>query len=145
MAEHTRIVVYILVRQGNKILMGKRKGAFGSGEWSMPAGHLEFNEEFEACAARELLEETGLTAQRFKLVALRNQHPYTSALSGATPRHYIILGFEAIDWSGTPELIEPDRCEGWEWVDPQHLPEPLFAPARLILECLQSGDIYISG
>lgn len=144
MTDHTRIVVYILVTRGSQILMGKRKGAFGQGEWCMPAGHLEFNESFEGCAARELLEETGLTASQFNLVALRNQHPYTSAVNGPTERHYVILGFQATDWAGTPTLTEPDRCEGWEWVELERLPEPLFEPARMVLECYRTGQVYIT-
>ena len=43
-----------------KILLGKRKGAHGAGEWSLPGGHLEFNESFERCCEREVMEETGI-------------------------------------------------------------------------------------
>ena len=43
-----------------KILLGQRKNAHGEGTWAFPGGHLEFGESLEACAAREVLEETGL-------------------------------------------------------------------------------------
>lgn len=141
--EHIRVVVYVLVMRNNRILMGKRKGGFGEGEWAMPAGHLEFNEAFEECARRELQEETGLTADRFDFVALRNQHCYTSKASGFTPRHYVILGMVARDVQGEPRLTEPNRCFGWEWIDPNAPPEPMFEPARMILECYLKGQVYI--
>lgn len=145
MSEHTRVVVYTLVTEGGRILLGKRKGGFGAGEWSMPAGHLEFGEMLAACAARELAEETGLAAERFSVVAVRDQLPYTSPLSGATPRHYVIFGLLAHGWRGIPTLTEPGRCEGWVWHELQSLPEPMFKPARLILDAYIAGELYIPG
>ena len=33
------------------------------GTWSLPGGHLDLGESFEHCAAREVLEETGITVK----------------------------------------------------------------------------------
>lgn len=43
-----------------RLLIGKRINAHGVGAWATAGGHLEFGETPESCAARKVLEETGL-------------------------------------------------------------------------------------
>lgn len=49
------------VNNPGRILMGTRKGSHGAGKLALPGGHLDMNESWEACAAREAQEETNLT------------------------------------------------------------------------------------
>ena len=58
----------IMILRNNKILMLKRKGSHGSGEWNLPGGHLEFGETISNCVIREVFEETGLKIQVFQPV-----------------------------------------------------------------------------
>ncbi|KAI2915344.1 hypothetical protein CBS147343_3044 [Aspergillus niger] len=51
--------VFVINHKG-QLVLGQRKSSHGAGTWALPGGHLEFNESFEDCAAREVLEETGL-------------------------------------------------------------------------------------
>ena len=39
---------------------GERHGSHGAGKLALPGGHLELQESWDACARREVLEETGL-------------------------------------------------------------------------------------
>ena len=48
------------------LLIHQYRYAAGGEIWEIPAGRLEAGEEPEACARRELLEETGASAERFE-------------------------------------------------------------------------------
>ncbi|OAA39124.1 NUDIX hydrolase domain protein [Metarhizium rileyi] len=99
-------------RNNPRFLVGQRKGSHGAGTFALPGGHLEFGEETEECAARELLEETGL-----KIVNVR----YLTATNDYMPeekKHYITLFHVCFRESDEdePQLLEPDKCKSWEWI-----------------------------
>jgi len=68
----------ILINDNNEILLVKRKFEPHKGEWSLPAGFLEYEETVEECAIRELKEETNLDVELDGLYgvysALENPH-----------------------------------------------------------------------
>eukprot|EP00877_Chromochloris_zofingiensis_P007895 jgi/Chrzof1/3359/Cz12g22080.t1 len=49
-----RVGLGVIVQRGDKILVGKRLGSLGAGEYALPGGHLEFGESFADCAVREV-------------------------------------------------------------------------------------------
>ena len=67
--QRPKVGVGVFVLKDGKILMGKRKGAHGEGSWSLPGGHLEFNESWDMCAVRETMEETGVTIKNIRFGA----------------------------------------------------------------------------
>lgn len=120
--------VQAAVFREDQILLQQRRNAFGDGSWGLPGGHLEFGESFEDAAARELLEETGLTAKHLKTVIPHNTAYETT--------HYVQIAVEVLAWEGDPIIREPDRCAGLAFFDPRALPSPLFEPSRAILDHL---------
>jgi ADP-ribose pyrophosphatase YjhB (NUDIX family) len=48
--------------EGRLLLVRRGPNATRAGLWSIPAGYLDYGEDVRSGAARELLEETGLTA-----------------------------------------------------------------------------------
>lgn len=117
-----RVGVGVIVPRAGRVLLGERRGAHGAGQWALPGGHLEFGETVEACAARELAEETGLRAARF------SRGPYSSDVFEADRRHYLTLFVVAHGTDGEPLRAEPHKCAGWHWFEWDALPQPLFAP-----------------
>ncbi len=117
-----RVGVGVFVWKNDKFLMGKRLGSHGHGTWSIPGGHLEFGEGWEECAKREVMEETGLTINNVRLVAVTND------LFEKEQKHYITLWVYS-DWqSGEPSIQEPDKWVDQQWRTFKTLPEPLFEP-----------------
>ncbi len=121
-APQVAVGVGVLVVHQGLVLLGKRRGSHGAGTWSAPGGRLEFSESLEACAGRELFEETGLTASVFEL------GPYTNDVFADEARHFLTVYVVARGIQGQPRNMEPDKCEGWAWFPWDHFPEPLFLP-----------------
>lgn len=140
--KYTKIVVYTFVIKSGKILMGKRKGAFGAGFWSLPAGHIKYNETLEEACRRELKEETGMKAKNFRFLGVRNQRVF-KAPSGELSGHHIIFGFKAVSPKGMPKLMEPEKCYGWQWFSLNNLPHPLFPGLKLLMECFFNHRLYL--
>ena len=121
-----------MVVHDGKVLLGKRRGSHGDGEYAWPGGHLEFGETIEECIAREIEEETGLAVQPVRPVSMSNVIKYD--------RHYLDIQYLVEYVSGTAEVREPDKVESWDWYPLDTLPEPLFEFARRGLEGYLSGE-----
>lgn len=117
---HPRVGVGVIIRKNNKVLLGKRKGSHGEGAWAFPGGNLEFKESFEECVKREVFEETSLQVENIKFVTLTND------IFEKENKHYITV-FMVCDYkSGDVKVMEPDKCEKWDWFEWGNLPQPLF-------------------
>ncbi len=122
MMQQVQVGVGVLIVRGNRILLGKRRGSHGAGTWAPPGGHLDFGETIEDCARREVLEETGIVIRDIQ------RGPYTTNVFPEVNRHFVTLFVTATDSEGEPTLLEPARCDGWEWHSWNELPTPLFEP-----------------
>ncbi len=124
----------MIVKDG-KVLLGKRKGSHGAGEYAWPGGHMEYMESFEACAKRETMEETGMSIHNIRFLRLMNLKEYS-------PKHYVDIGLVA-DWErGEPKIMEPEKIEGWDWYDMDDLPQPLFSTIPSYIEAYKTGKNF---
>ena len=103
--------------------MGLRKGSHAANCWGYPGGHLEHGESWADCARREVAEECGLTISEPQLGFVTND-------IFPDGKHYITL-LMVSDWiSGEPQILEPDKMEGWIWTGWTDMPEPLMLTIR---------------
>jgi 8-oxo-dGTP diphosphatase len=124
--------VLILNSEG-KVLLGKRHDDYkkanselkGAGTWTMPGGSLDFGESFEDAAKRETKEETGLTLGKVEVIALNADQTDTA--------HYVTIGLLGRDFTGEPQVCEPEKITCWQWFDPTDLPSPMYEPSKKLL------------
>ena len=122
----------------NHVLLGRRKGAHGAGTWALPGGWLEKGEAFEACALRELEEETGLVAADVKGAAVLPVVA-NNVMDEGVHSVTVFVGLALANRAARARVCEPDKCHEWCWVpvaDP--VPRPTFPP----LETLYASEYW---
>jgi len=106
----------VLLRSQGGLLMVRRKYEPRAGSWCLPAGFMEFGETPEACAVRELHEETGI---RGRLTRLFNVYAGTD-----DPRtRSILILFLAEREGGT--LTPGDDAIEADFFPLESLPDPI--------------------
>lgn len=124
--------VGVMILKGDKVLLSRRKGSHGAGEFAFPGGHLEFKESIKDCARRETREECGIEIKNIKFLFFMNLTQYSE-------KHYAHIGVAAEWKSGKPNVLEPDKSESWGWYDLNKLPRPLFGPILPSIEAFRTG------
>jgi 8-oxo-dGTP diphosphatase len=132
--DRPKVGVGVMLRRGPLVLLGKRLSGPGAGAYGWAGGHLEFGETPEACAVREVAEETGLsiTQEMLKPICVSNTMAY-----GA---HYIDIEFSCEITQDEPRVMEPEKLESWSWYTLNSLPKPMFEAAAMALEAMERGD-----
>lgn len=91
--------------------------------------HLEYGETLVECAKRELMEELGIEACGFILVAV-NENIDERA-------HYLHHSFTIEDYTDEIQNKEPQFCYEWQFFAFDNLPKNLFKPhIKIIHNCI---------
>lgn len=122
-----------------RILLGLRhpNSKFAPNKWHFLSGHCE-REEAISCLVREAQEEAGLIIKPGDVELVHLVHLVDSP--SAHPR--IGLVFRARSWSGTPRILEPDRCVEWRWWNPKDLPADIVPYTRQAIDGVLAGRLY---
>lgn len=128
--------VGVILLKDNKVLLGQRNEdalkadslLHGEGTWTLPGGKLDFKEDIENCAFREVFEETNIKINKDKLriVSVTNDI--------VEDAHFVTLGFLCEEFEGEPEVMEPDEIIKWKWFDSNNLPSPMFFPSEKVIK-----------
>ncbi len=122
----------IVVVRGDEILLIRRVHAPFAGSWALPGGFLDEDETLEACAARELMEETGVTAGALRLIG-------TYSEPGRDPRGRTVSVAFATDVDATTQAQAGDDAGEVGWFALDSLPELAFDHARIIGDARTAG------
>ena len=139
-----------------------RLGSHGASAYALPGGHLEMGESWESCAAREVLEETGLEVSYLRFETAVNsifapdKHYVTifmrgevaevicwpiaiknTALQVSCSQEHIIMASDVMLWvraqDAVAAVLEPEKCEAWIWAHYTQVPQPVFLPLKQLL------------
>lgn len=100
------------------------------GRWSLPGGHIEDGEDAETAMRRELMEEIGITPERWRLAA--------KFVSQAPPESSATFHVYRVDqWQGLPQLVGDEHTELRWFTAAEIEQETELAPSQL-------GDILSS-
>jgi ADP-ribose pyrophosphatase YjhB (NUDIX family) len=114
-----KVGVGVMVLQDGKILLVKRAMRPNRGKWSLPAGYLDYGEDPQATAQREVLEETGLQVTITELMGV--YHNAESVVHGGAS---IFILYRARVLGG--RLQAGDDAEEAGLFGPDELPELAF-------------------
>jgi len=121
----------ILVHVDGSAVIVKRGKEPSKGLWALPGGRQEFGETLEMTARRELLEETGLTANTIRFLQMIESMRHDE--NGLATSHYVLGVFLVTAISGT--LVAGDDAAEAEWITRERLTEFDFTGTTLdILE-----------
>ena len=123
-----RVGVGVYAIRNGKFLIGKRLNSHGENSYACPGGHMEFGETWEETAKREFLEETGLTVENPRFLGITND------IFEKDNKHYITISVIVDCPNGKPEILEPNKCSGWYWVDLDTLPKEKFVALENLLK-----------
>jgi 8-oxo-dGTP diphosphatase len=107
--------VGVVVWRGDKFLLVQRGKAPNKGHWSIPGGAQQLGETVNAAAAREVLEETGLSVEVGALIdvvdgIMNNEH-------GELEYHYTLVDVVAESPQGEPVAADDAADVAWFTLD----------------------------
>ncbi|MDP9836673.1 ADP-ribose pyrophosphatase YjhB (NUDIX family) [Neorhizobium huautlense] len=109
----------IIQRADGKVLLYRRVKAPEAGHWNIVGGKVDQMEHSSEAARREAEEETGLKIGAVDFLCT------IEALVEADRQHWISMIYVAREFSGEPQLTEPDKLSEKGWFDLSDLPQPL--------------------
>ena len=125
-AVSTDVVVFTVQDWQLKLLLVRRANPPYQGMWALPGGFLEIDEDLEACALRELEEETGLQG-------LYLEQLYTFGRPERDPRERVIsIAYFALAPVDTVEPRAASDAAAVEWFPFNKLPALAFDHREII-------------
>lgn len=111
----------VIQRADGKVLLYRRRRAPEAGFWNIVGGKVDPMERSAEAARREAEEETGLTIGSIDFLCAAEE------IIAADDQHWVSMIYVTRDFSGEPQLTEPDKLSDFGWFDLDDLPSPLSA------------------
>lgn len=127
----TDVVVFTIRDEHLHVLLVKRRNPPFAETWALPGGFIDIVEDLEACALRELKEETGVTGVFLEQL-------YTFGAPGRDPRERVItVAYYSLVPSETISIRADSDASDAAWHPCNKLPALAFDHDRIIATALQ--------
>jgi 8-oxo-dGTP diphosphatase len=122
----TDVVVFTIRDRRLKLLLIERGGEPFRGMWALPGGFLDIDEDLEACAKRELEEETGVSGVYLEQL-------YTFGKPDRDPRERVIsIAYYALVPSDRLQVKAASDASDAKWFALDEMPELAFDHNQII-------------
>ena len=98
----------VIVLRGDTVLLDRRRD---SRKWGLPGGLKELGESMEEAARRELLEDTGLLANRVRLLTLCSGPEFAHTYPNGDRIDQVAALYQALEVEGYPRAGEQESLE----------------------------------
>lgn len=119
-----KVAAAVLIEQDGRVLLVRRANEPHKGLWTLPAGFIDGGEDPALAAARECLEETGLSVRVERVVDVIAGREHDRGAD-------FIIVYQAEIVSG--ELIPADDADAAEWFPRDQLPQLAFKATQKVL------------
>lgn len=113
-----------------RLLLIRRLREPEAGCWSLPGGKIDLFETAAEAAAREVLEETGLT------ICCEDLLCFTDQIDREGKTHWVAPVYLTRSAIGEPHIVEPEKHDALGWFALDALPDPLALSVRAALAAL---------
>lgn len=120
----------IVVNEKKEILFQHRSDTL---DWGLPGGSMELSESLEQTAERELFEETGLKAKKFKFIDILSGKDLYFKYPNGDEVYNVICVYLAEGISGELAMNDGESLD-LKYFSVKELPFPLDERAKLIIE-----------
>lgn len=120
----------LIVDDAGRLFLAQRgpKAKNERGLWEFPGGGVEFGESLRDALSREIREEYGVTIAVGELLTV------TDHILPDEGQHWVSPSYICHIISGTPTILEPEKCSAIGWFTLDAMPDALSLVTRHDLE-----------
>ena len=130
-------VYLVLLNEREEVLLLRRQNTgYKDGEFGLPAGHVDGEEELTRAMQREAHEEVGLELAHEDLQLAHVMHRFCG------DHERLDFFFTCHRWQGEPTNCEKDKCAELRWVAMDHLPDDVIDYYQQAFQHIRRDEVY---